>query len=87
MSKLLHVGFSNYVAIDKVMTIMTPDSAPVRRLVNVAKKDGNVLDVTHGRKTKSVLVLQNKQILLTAVNTVKLAERISRVIDVETIEV
>jgi len=78
--KLLHVGFSNYVAVDKIMAFMSPESAPVRRMVHVAKKDGNVLDATHGRKTKSVVVLQNRQFLLSAVNTDKLVERMSRII-------
>ena len=76
--KLLHVGFSNYVVTDKIMAVMSPESAPVRRMVHVAKKDGQVLDLSHGRKTKSVIVLQNKLLLLSAVNTDKLAERFSR---------
>ncbi|HPZ07622.1 MAG TPA: DUF370 domain-containing protein [Candidatus Eremiobacteraeota bacterium] len=76
--KLLHTGFSNYVLIDKIIAIMNSDSAPVKRMIINGKKDGNVLDVTHGRKTKSVIVLENRQLLLSAINTDKLAERISK---------
>ena len=74
-NELLKIGYSNYVPVNKIMSIISPDSAPVRRLVKIAKKDGNVIDATHGRKTKSVIVLENKQLVLSAVNTDKLAER------------
>jgi hypothetical protein len=63
------------VPVNKIMSIISPDSAPVKRLVKTGKKDGNVIDATHGRKTKSVIVLENKQLVLSAVNTDKLAER------------
>jgi extracellular matrix regulatory protein A len=74
-NELLKVGFSNYVCMDKITVIVNPDSAPVRRIVRIAKKEGKVIDVTQGRKTKSILVLQNGQMVLSAVNTDKLAER------------
>jgi regulator of extracellular matrix RemA (YlzA/DUF370 family) len=74
-NELLKIGYSNYVPVNKIMSIISPDSAPVKRLVKTGKKDGNVIDATHGRKTKSVIVLENKQLVLSAVNTDKLAER------------
>ncbi len=74
-NELLKIGYSNYVPVNKIMSIISPDSAPVRRLIKITKKDGNVIDATHGRKTKSVIILENKQIVLSAVNTDKLAER------------
>jgi len=74
----LNAGYYNYVAVEKIMAIINPDSAPVRRLIQVAKKEGNIVDATQGRKTKSVIVLSNKQLLLSAVNPDKLVERISR---------
>jgi len=74
-NELLKIGYSNYVPVNKIMSIISPDSAPVKRIIKIGKKDGNVIDATHGRKTKSVIVLENKQLVLSAVNTDKLAER------------
>lgn len=66
MSKLIHVGFGNIVNTDKIVAIVSPDAAPVKRMVQKAKEDGNSIDATAGRKTKSVIVMENNQIVLSA---------------------
>jgi regulator of extracellular matrix RemA (YlzA/DUF370 family) len=65
-NKLIHVGFGNIVNAGKIIAIVSPDSAPVRRLVSQAKSDGRVIDATQGRKTKSVIVMENDRIVLSA---------------------
>ena len=64
--KLINVGFGNIVNAGKIIAIVSPDSAPVRRLVSQAKSDGRTIDATQGRKTKSVIVMENDRIVLSA---------------------
>ncbi len=66
MNKLIHVGFGNIVNTEKIIAIVSPDAAPVKRLVQKAKETGMAIDATQGRKTKSVLVMENGQVVLSA---------------------
>ena len=66
MNRLIHIGFGNIVNTSKIIAIVSPDSAPVKRLVQKAKENGIVIDATQGRKTKSVLVMESSQIVLSA---------------------
>lgn len=66
MEKLIHIGFGNIVNTAKIITIVSPDSAPIKRLVQNAKEAGTVIDATQGRRTKSVMVMENGQIVLSA---------------------
>ena len=66
MNHLIHIGFGNIVNTDKIIAIVSPDSAPVKRLVQGAKESGMAIDATQGRKTKSVLVMENSQVVLSA---------------------
>ncbi len=66
MNKLIHIGFGNIVNIEKIISIVSPDSAPVKRMVQRAKENGMAIDATQGRKTKAVLVMENSQIVLSA---------------------
>lgn len=66
MSKLLHIGFGNIVNVDKVISIVSPEAAPIKRLVQKAKEDGTSIDATQGRKTKSVIVMENGMVVLSA---------------------
>ena len=66
MNRLIHIGFGNIVNTSKIIAIVSPDSAPVKRLVQKAKESGPVVDATQGRRTKSVLVMEGSQIVLSA---------------------
>ena len=66
MNKLIHIGFGNIVNTEKIIAIVSPDAAPIKRLVQKAKETGMAIDATQGRKTKSVLVMENSQIVLSA---------------------
>ncbi len=66
MGKLIHIGFGNVVNTGKIIAIVSPDSAPIKRMVQKAKETGNAIDATQGRKTKAVLVMENSQIVLSA---------------------
>lgn len=75
MGKLVSVGFGNMVNSSKIIAVISPESAPVKRLIQAAKEQGSVLDVTQGRKTKSVVVMENGQYLLSALQTETIANR------------
>ena len=66
ISRLIHIGFGNIVNVEKIIAIVSPDSAPVRRLVSQAKNDGRTIDATQGRRTRSVIVMENDRIVLSA---------------------
>ncbi|MBO4982016.1 MAG: DUF370 domain-containing protein [Lachnospiraceae bacterium] len=66
MNKLIHIGFGNIVNTEKIIAVVSPDSAPIKRMVQNAKESGMAIDATQGRKTKSVLVMENSQIVLSA---------------------
>ena len=75
MSHLIHIGFGNIVNTGKIIAIVTPDSAPVRRMVQRAKESGAAIDATQGRKTKAVLVMENSQVVLSALLPETIANR------------
>ena len=66
MNQLIHIGFGNLVNKDKIIAVVSPDSAPVKRLVQKARENGTAIDATQGRKTKAVLVMENSQLVLSA---------------------
>ena len=76
MDKLIHIVFGNIVNAAKIIAIVSPDSAPVKRLVQKAKEDGTVIDATQGRKTKSVLVMEDSRIVLSALLPETIAGRV-----------
>lgn len=66
MNRLIHIGFGNIVNTSKIIAIVSPESAPIKRLVQRAKEEGTAIDATQGRKTKAVLVMEQNQIVLSA---------------------
>ena len=64
--KLIHIGFGNIVNAEKIIAVVSPDSAPVKRLVARAREDGRNIDATQGRRTKAVIVMENDRIVLSA---------------------
>lgn len=66
--KLINIGFGNLVSSDKIVAVVAPDSAPVKRIIQEAKSDGGLVDATCGRKCKSVIVTENNHIILSAIS-------------------
>ncbi|MCR5692260.1 MAG: DUF370 domain-containing protein [Eubacterium sp.] len=62
----VNIGFGNVVNGDKIISIVSPEAAPVKRIVQTAKDEGLAVDATCGRKTKAVLIMENKMIVLSA---------------------
>ena len=65
--KLLNVGFGNMVAAGRIVAVIAPDSAPVKRLVQEARDGGHLIDATAGRRTRAVLMMDTGHVVLSAV--------------------
>ncbi|MFI3215010.1 MAG: DUF370 domain-containing protein [Eubacteriales bacterium] len=75
MSQLIHIGFGNIVNTAKIIAVVSPDSAPIKRMVQNAKETGIAIDATQGRKTKAVIVMENSQVVLSALLPETIANR------------
>ncbi len=71
----LNIGFGNSVNTDKIICMISPDSAPAKRLIQAAKDSGLIIDATQGRKTKAVIVMENNSIVLSALQPDTLSSR------------
>jgi regulator of extracellular matrix RemA (YlzA/DUF370 family) len=74
--KFINVGFGNMVAVERVVALASPDSAPMKRLVQDAKDDGRAIDVTCGRRTRSIIITDSEHVILSAIQTETIAGRL-----------
>jgi len=72
----VHVGFGGIVAANRILAILDPNSQPVRRMVRRAKKEGRAIDMTYGRKTRTVIVLDTDHIIMAAVQPETILNRL-----------
>ncbi len=75
--QLINIGYGNMLAASKVVTIVAPDAAPVKRLIQNARDRHLLVDASCGRKTKSVAVMESGHVVLAAISPETLAHRIS----------
>ena len=75
MCRLVNIGFGNMVSSDKVIAIISPDSAPAKRQVQMAKENHTLIDATQGRKTKSIIFTLGDRLILSALQPDTLAGR------------
>lgn len=73
--KLINIGFGNMVSADKLVAIVSPDSAPIKRIISDAKEKGNLIDATYGRKTRAVVITDSDHIILSALQPETVANR------------
>ena len=74
--KLINVGFNNIVAVNRVISIVDPDSSPIKRLIQNARDRKMLVDATYGRQTRGVVVMDSDHIVLSAVQPETLADRL-----------
>lgn len=74
--KLVNIGFGNLVAASRLVAIVTPESAPIKRMIQDAKEQGTLIDATHGRKTRAVLITDSDHIILTYLQSETVAAKI-----------
>ena len=77
MTKFINIGFGNMVSAGRIVAIASPDSAPVKRLVQDARDDGRVIDVSCGRRTRAVIITDSDHIILSAIQTETITNRLS----------
>lgn len=73
--KLINIGFGNMVSAERLVAIVSPDSAPIKRIVQDAKDRGSLIDATHGRRTRAVLLTDSEHVILSAVQPETVANR------------
>lgn len=78
---LVHVGFGNIVALNRALAIMSPDSAPIKRIIQEARDNNTLIDLTYGRKTKAVIVLDSGHLVLAALQPETIAGRVNSRLD------
>lgn len=76
--KLINIGFGNMVSMSRVLAIVDPESAPIKRIIGDAREDKRLIDATYGRRTRSVIVIDSGHIVLSALNPETLSVRFGK---------
>ena len=85
--RFINVGFGNMVAAERITILASPDSAPMKRLVQDAKDDGRAIDVTCGRRTRTIIITDSEHVVLSALTPEKIANRLeNNTADEETLD-
>ena len=74
---LLNIGFGNMVSANRLLAIVSPDSAPIKRMIQDAKDEGRLIDATYGRRTRAVLIMDSDHVILSAIQPETVAGRVS----------
>ena len=75
--KLINIGFGNIVSAERIISIVSPESAPIKRIVQEAKDSKVAIDATYGRRTRSVIIMDSGHVILSAVQPETVAGRLS----------
>ncbi len=81
--KLIQIGFGNYVSDARIISVVSPDSAPIKRIIQDARDSALLVDATYGRKTHSVLVMDSGHVVLSALSPETIEGRVNEVIENE----
>jgi len=76
-TRLINIGFGNVVAANRIVAIVSPESAPIKRLVQEARDKGTLIDATYGRRTRAVIITDSDYIILSAVQPETVAHRLA----------
>ena len=76
MGQFINIGYGNIVAVERIVAIVTADSAPIKRLITEAREKSALIDATQGRKTRGVIITDNHQIILSALQPDTMASRL-----------
>lgn len=75
--KLVNIGFGNLISADRLIAVVSPESAPIKRMIQEAREHGMLIDATYGRKTQAVLVMDSDHVVLSAMQPETVAGRAS----------
>ena len=73
--RLINVGFGSLVSAERLVAVVSSDSAPVKRMIQEARENGNLIDATYGRRTRAVLIMDSTHVILSAIQPETLAAR------------
>lgn len=74
--KFISIGYGNSIAVERIVALVSPESAPIKRLMQDAKEMGRIIDVSCGRKTRSVIITDSEHVILSALTTEKINRRL-----------
>jgi len=75
--KLINIGFGNIVSAHRIISIVSPESAPIKRIIQEARDAGMLIDATYGRRTRAVIICDSQHVILSAVQPETVANRLS----------
>ena len=81
--KLITIGFGNMVSANRLIAIVSPESSPIKRIVQEAREKGSLIDATYGRRTRAVIIMDSDHVILSAVQPETVANRLNDSDDVE----
>ena len=74
--KLINIGYGNVVLADKIVAVVSPDSAPIKRIIQETREKGNLIDASYGRRTRSVIVTDSDHVILSSIEPKTIANRL-----------
>lgn len=80
---LINIGFGNLVNADRVVAIVSPESAPIKKIVRESKSQGTLIDATHGRKTMSVIITDSENVVLSYMDLKQISAKFNKEVDDE----
>ena len=84
--KLINIGFGNMVSASRIITIVSPESAPIKRIIQEARESSGLIDATYGRRTRAVIVMDSGHVILSAIQPETVANRFVQSGDMEDTE-
>lgn len=76
-ARLVNIGYGTIIAVDRIIAVAAPESAPIKRIVQEAKELKNLIDATYGRRTRSVIIMDNSTVVLSAVQPETITNRVN----------
>lgn len=84
--RLVNIGFGNMVSVDRIIGVVSPESAPIKRIISDARERGRLIDATYGRRTRAVIIADSGHIILSAIQPETVSNRISGHTDKDTFD-
>jgi len=78
MTKLINIGFGNVISSSKLVSVVSPDSAPLKRLVQDARNNGTLIDATYGRRMRAIIIMESGHIIISPLQPETIANRFSK---------
>ena len=76
--KFINIGFGNIISADRLIAIVSPESAPIKRIIKYARDNGKLVDATYGRRTRAVIMMDSDHVVLSAVQPETVANRLEK---------